>query len=245
MFWLTSGISRPLMEAYLGLSAIGIYAVANRLSSAVGTVSSIVALAWNNSVLDEYGHEGFDRFYNNYLRVISSIYFLCCALIILFSRLIIELFSSPEYYAASLYLPVLTINMTLFGLASSVGSIYAAVKKSKYFFYSSAVGAIISLISIYPLIKYGGLMGVCVSAALSSMGTMIFRWYYASKFVKLDSISFYSFGLLLLFVMAFINHSLPPIACYIIQLSIILFFLFYSKGLIKQVWNVICIKKRV
>lgn len=237
MWWLISGINRPLMEFKLGLSAIGIYAVANKISGVVNTASSIVSLAWTNSVLDEYGKDGFNQFYNNYIRVIASVYFVCCAGLIIFASLIVRIFSTPEYYDASMYIPILSIGLACSGLGSSIGSIYAAVKKSKYFFYSSIIGGAVSLATIYPLIKMMGLMGVCVSLSLSFFAVLISRWFYAKKFVQFYNTGFYTFLLISLALIAYAELSLAPLLRYTVDVCVILVFAYLSKDTIKKVVN--------
>lgn len=203
MWWLISGINRPLMEAKLGLTAIGIYAVANKISGMVNTASTIVGLAWCNSVLDEYGKPGFERFYNNYLRVLATIYFCCCFCLIIFADIIVRIFSTHDYFDAANYIPLLSLGLICSGFGSAIGTIYAAVKKSKYFFYSSLWGGLISLITIYPFINYWGLRGVCLSLLLSFLAVMLSRWYYSCYFIKITNISFYLYLFFSLLVIIF------------------------------------------
>ena len=245
MWWLISGVNRPIMEAKIGLAAIGIYAVASKISGVVNTASSIVSLAWCNSVLDEYGKEGFESFYNNYLRVMAAIYFLCCFALIVFSNLIVVIFSTPDYYDAAYYIPILAIGLICSGLGSTVGTIYAAVKKSKYFFYSSLWGGGISLLTIYPCIEYWGLLGVCISLMLSFITVLLSRWYYAHKFIQLQNPIFYIilFGSLPLLWLADVHiHSYIK---YIIYVMTLLFFLYVEREDMKKIiLNVINSRKK-
>lgn len=235
MWWLISGLNRPLMESKLGLAAIGIYAVANKISGMVNTASSIVGLAWCNSVLDEYGKPGFERFYNNYLRVIASIYFLCCFFLIVFSELIVKIFSTPDYYDAATYIPLLAIGLICSGLSSSVGTIYAAVKKSKYFFYSSLWGGGVSIASIFPLMNYFGLMGVCLSLLLAFLAVLISRWYYATNFIKIDHIEFYIILFGILPILTIINQNYSFFIKYSFDAIVLVLFLYIERADMKKI----------
>jgi len=235
MWWLISGLNRPLMESKLGLAAIGIYAVANKISGTVNAASSIVSLAWCNSVLDEYGKLGFDRFYNNYLRVLASIYFICCFFLIVFSEIIVKVFSTSDYYEAASYIPLLAIGLTCSGLGSSVGTIYAVVKKSKYFFYSSLWGGCVSIATIYPLMHFFGIMGVCLSLLLAFLAILISRWYYASSFIKIEQIGFYIILLGSLPIVMIINQNCSCYIKYTFDIIVLLFFLYIERFDLKKI----------
>ena len=53
MWWMVSALNRPIMEAYLGFSDIGIFAVANKFPGIITMVFSVFAVSWNISVLEE------------------------------------------------------------------------------------------------------------------------------------------------------------------------------------------------
>jgi O-antigen/teichoic acid export membrane protein len=200
MWWLINGINRPLMENKLGLVAIGIYAVASRISGVINSISSIFGIAWSNSVLDEYGKEGFDRFYNNYFRLMTTLYFIGCIFLVIFSEPIIHIFTTPEYYSASKYIPLLALGLCFSSMSGSIGSIFSAVKKSKYFFYSSLWGGVTSLTSLIVLMPLYGLYGVALSLSLSFLSIMIARWIYASNYVRIFAPYYYIFLLFAFFI---------------------------------------------
>ncbi len=193
MWWLINGINRPMMENQLGLAAIGIYAVASRISGVINSISSIFGLAWGNSVLEEYGKDGFEEFYNNYLRIITTLYFIGCIFLVIFSRPLVALFTTEEYYDAALYIPLLSLGLCFSCMGMSVGSIFSAVKKSKYFFYASVWGGIVSVGSLLILMPLLHLLGVAISLMLSFLTIMFVRWYFASKYVYIRKKMYYVF----------------------------------------------------
>ena len=191
MWYLVDGVNRPIMEKFLGLSAIGLYAVAQRFSGVLYSLLSILTLAWGNSVLDEYGKEGFDKFYNNYLRLLATILFSGAIVLCLLSKFLVMTFTTPEYYDAYKYLPVLLLGVVLSGLSGTAGCVFSAVKKSKYFFYSSVFGGLSSLVSLVILTPLFGLMGTVSSVAISFFCMFIARVYYAKRYVNISSFSYY------------------------------------------------------
>lgn len=191
MWWLVNGVNRPVMEHFLGLAAIGLYAVANKFTGMLYSMLSILSTAWGNSVLDEYGKPGFDRFYNNYLRMLGTMLFFGGYALIICSRPIVRILAAPEYYEAYYYIPALMAGVIFSGLAGAVGGIFTATKTSKYFFYSSLWGGISSVLALLILTPLFGLMGTCLSVAISFFCMFLARAVYASKFVKIDDVMFY------------------------------------------------------
>lgn len=191
MWYLVDGVNRPIMEKFLGLSAIGLYAVAQRFSGVLYSLLNILTLAWGNSVLDEYGKEGFDKFYNNYLKLLATILFSGAIVLCLLSKILVTTFTSAEYYSAYKYFPVLLIGVVFSGLSGTVGCVFSAVKKSKYFFYSSVCGGVSSLLFLLILTPLYGLMGTVSSVAISFFIMFIARVYYANRYVKITFFSYY------------------------------------------------------
>lgn len=191
MWWLVNGLNRPVMEHFLGLVAIGLYAVANKFTGVLFSLLSILSTAWGNSVLEEYGKPGFERFYNNYIKMLGGLLFFGGYLMIIFSRLLVRMLATPEYYDAYYYISPLMAGIIFSGMSGAVGGIFSATKTSKYFFYSSLWGGICSIITLIGLTSQFGLMGTCISVALSFFIMFLSRVVYASKFVKLENIWFY------------------------------------------------------
>lgn len=191
MWWLVNGLNRPIMEHFLGLAAIGLYAVANRFTGILYSLLSILSTAWGNSVLEEYGKPGFERFYNNYIKMLGVLLFFGGYIMIIFSRPIVRILATPEYYDAYYYISPLMAGIIFSGMSGAVGGVFSATKTSKYFFYSSLWGGICSVITLIGLTSLFGLMGTCISVALSFFTMFLSRTIYASKFVKLENIWFY------------------------------------------------------
>lgn len=191
MWWLVNGLNRPIMEHFLGLAAIGLYAVANKFTGILFSLLSILSTAWGNSVLEEYGKPGFERFYNNYIKMLGTLLFFGGYLMIIFSRLIVSIFATSEYYDAYYYISPLVAGIIFSGMSGAVGGVFSATKTSKYFFYSSLWGGICSIITLIGLTSAFGLMGTCISVAFSFFTMFLSRTIYASKFVKLENIWLY------------------------------------------------------
>lgn len=185
MWWLVSALNRPIMEANLGMHAIGIFAVANKFPALLSMVFAVFSTSWQISVIEEYGKEGFNEFYNKIYKYVVLILVLLFIVITLCSKMLIYIFASSEYIDAWIYIPILTLGTVFSAISSMSGVVFSAVKTSKYFFYSSIWGATTAVLLNVLLIPYWGLMGAAISVLLSFAAMALSRILYSRKYIAL------------------------------------------------------------
>lgn len=185
MWWIVNGINRPIMEANLGLDALGIYAVANKFPLLLSTLVSIFGTAWGITMLEEFGKPDFNQFFNKTLRMLYFIMIVGACVIASCSKLIIYIFADPAYFEAWKYIPILTLGIILQNFSGTIGGVFMAEKTSKYFFYSSIWGAAASLVATISCIKLMGLQGAAIAIAFSflvmSVARLIFAWKHINE----------------------------------------------------------------
>ena len=240
MWWVVNGINRPFMEVQLGLSAIGIYAVANRFTSVLSMVFQVLGKGMSISVIEEFNKDDFNYFYNRILKVLTLAVLVMGGFLCLFSKPIINIFTDLEYHSAWQFLPLLTLAVIFQCMGGFLGNIFMAEKKSKYFFYSSFWSALTSLILTILLIKPLGLYGVCLAIVLSFFVIFITRVIYAWKHISSFYIPYYVF-IFFLYIL-FVTLVTVDIAIYI-QVIFLLFFLsvayLFNKDDLKQIYKII------
>lgn len=192
MWWLVDGLNRPVMESNLGVEAIGIYAVANKMPGILSMLFSVFSNAWTISMLDEFGKPDFNQFFNKTMRMLFFVVSLGTVVIILGSKLLVGIFASSSFYEAWRYVPLLTIGVVFQNLSCLIGGVFAAEKKSQYFFYSSIWGAVCSVVLTMLLVHLYGLMGACVSISCSFLCMTLVRLKYAWKHINLFSFRYYT-----------------------------------------------------
>lgn len=192
MWWFVDGLNRPIMEANLGVEAIGIYAVANKIPGILSMLFAVFSNAWTISMLEEFGKSDFNKFFNKTMRLLFFVVSLGTIAIILSSKILVGIFASSAFYEAWQYVPVLTIAIVFQNVSSLIGGVFAAEKKSKYFFYSSLWGAVCSVSLSLLFIHLFGLMGACVSISCSFLCMALVRLKYAWKYISEFSLMYYS-----------------------------------------------------
>lgn len=236
MWWLVASLNRPLMEQYIGIYAIGIFAVANKIPSLINVLFSVFMVSWQISVIEEFKKVDFEKFYNKVLKSVFT--FLAAFVIILsvFGRPLIQFIIDPKFTAAYKYIPILCFSVLFSSISSFVGANFLASRKSKYFFYSSVFGAVIALIFNFLLIPLFDLYGVVFAILLSHFAMMFSRVIYSWKVVKISNILYYilmlsiCFGIVL--SLTFIEDS--RITTFIIISGSVLFIFLAKKEFVKD-----------
>lgn len=188
MWWVVSGLNRPIMEKYLGLQEIGLFAVANKFPSVIAILFSVFIYSWQISVLEEFSKEGYAKFYNKVLHIVFSLLILLSCGMAIFSPLIISIVVDAKFTEASKFIPLLSLGAVFSSFSGMIGANFSAVRKSKYYFYSSAWGALGSIVLSFILIPLYGLYGACLAVIGSLFLMTLARLKYSWQYVHLDNI---------------------------------------------------------
>lgn len=218
MWWFVTALNRPLMESYLGMHSVGIYAVAGKLPGILSMMFAIFTTSWQISVLEEYGKEGYSHFFNKTFRVLMvGLMFLFFGITIC-SKLIISIFAAEPFFDAWRYVPVLTLGVVFSCIGGFAGSNFAATRESKYYFYSSVWGAITAIAMNFLLIPYLGMMGAAISSLLSFVIISASRIAYGWKYVKIQNLvrHFFMVTLGILLILVFLNIQANPLRYFLI-----------------------------
>lgn len=226
MWWLVSAMNRPVMEFNLDYSSIGIFAVANRFPAVITMVFAVFSVAWNISVFEEYGKDGYETFYKKIFRMLFLVIVVAACFVILLSELIVSIFAAPEFHEAWKYMIILVIGSVFSCLSAFFGTNFGVVKQSKYFFYSSIWGALTSIVLNFLLIPAFGLWGTSISVVMSFVVMMMSRYIYSLKYVSISLIQYviiYSIALFLSAASCIFFQSLCIRALIIITVMVGLF----------------------
>lgn len=239
MWWLVDGINRPIMEAELGLAAIGIYAVASKFPSVLNVITGAFSNAWGISVSEEYGKEDFNRYFNQIFKLVFFLLMVFSLLMSFLSKPIISIFAAPEYIEAYRILPILLLSVMLSNASGLVGGIFMAMKQSKYFFYSSIFGAVVSVICTLWLVKEYGVYGVAWAAVASFLVMTLIRLYFVWKDVNSMSIPYYVFSIILYIFFIVCLFEFEGVIRYIFASFLVLVYLMMNKRTIFTMWNLL------
>lgn len=191
MWFLINFLNRPLLESWTGVAAIGILAVAGRFPNLLNTVYLLFQNAWLISVMEEAKKPTYTDFYNKMLKGVVMIQSLLAVALAFCGKWIIEIFTTPEFYSAWAYIPLLVVGVIFMNVATFVGSNFAVTRESKFYFYSTVWAGASSVALNFALIPSLGLWGACWSMVLSQAICMVARIIYSWKTVKITGLRFY------------------------------------------------------
>ena len=161
MWWLVNALNRPVMETYVGLHGIGLFAVANKFPGIISMIFAIFVSSWQISVLEEYGKDGYGSFYNKIFRGVVLILLVLLVIVTFISKWLVSFFTSLDYLDAWIYIPVLTLGV---------------------------YGGLSSIVFNFLLIPLWGIWGAVLSVVLSFMVMSVSRVAYSWTYVKLTHI---------------------------------------------------------
>ena len=236
MFWMVNGLTRPFVAKYVGLEANGILAVANKMPSIISALFLVFGNAWTISMMEEFRKPGFVRFFDNAIRatLVPVICFAC--LLALFSEEIISIIADTAYFEAYKYVPIAVLGALLSGISGMLGGIFAAKQTSKYFFYSSVWGAIVSVASMSLLIPRFQLYGATSSVCFSFLAMTIARYCYTRKDLQgfhFARVAFMFLGYI--FIAVIVPMDIGRIWKFLIGFAAIAFIIFENRDILNSV----------
>ena len=230
MGWLISALNRPLMEGYLDMHSIGIFAVANKFPGVLSMLFTIFVTSWQISVIEEFKKKDFNVFFNRIFRlVIVGLVFLFF-FITMFSQFIVTIFAAHKFFEAWKYVPMLTLSVVFYSVSSLAGSVFSASRESKFFFYSSLWGAIVAIVANFLLIPSLGVMGAAISVLLSFMAMSASRIKYAWKYIEIKNVKVYliMFSIAILTIAISLNIQLDWLRYFLFAILLLVLILFNS-----------------
>ncbi|MFV8322669.1 lipopolysaccharide biosynthesis protein [Flavobacterium sp. LB3P21] len=234
MWWLVASLNRPLMEEYLGMHAIGLFAVAYKFPSLINVLFSVFMVSWQISVIEEYRKESYEKFYNQILKLVFSLLVFCVIMLSVLGKTLIGFVADIKFFEAWQYIPILSLSSLFAAVSGFVGTNFSATRESKYYFYSSVWGALIAVIFNIILIPIWGLYGAVTAIVLSHLIMAITRIKYSWKIVKISNVYFYLLmsiiSLTVVLVSTFIKNDTITISTTVVCL--VLFTLMMRKDLI-------------
>jgi O-antigen/teichoic acid export membrane protein len=181
--WLISQVDIVFIAKYLSLSEVGIFSLSKRIASLLAVFSSAFMLAYHplyfeiaNTTSAENAKKKLFKYNNTFIIFLILFWFF----LIFFSKEIIQIFLNEKYYDTYLYIPFIAFAFLVGSVSSTIiGASLQQSKKMKQDMYFSFVGAAVSLLSYYFLIKPYGLYGAVVGIIVSSSAIFLLNYYYS------------------------------------------------------------------
>lgn len=172
--WISLYIDRLLINKFLSLNEVGIYAIANRIASIstllmVGFQGALTPLIYSNYTSKETPPQIAQIF--NFFTGIALLVFLVGGL---YSEIILKIFAGKDYLSADILIPflipaILLSNMYIF--APGIG----IAKKNYYIVWFNLIGGVINFGLCIILLPNFGVIGAAISILIASLTVFILQ----------------------------------------------------------------------
>ncbi len=149
--------------------------------------------AWQISVVDDFGTEEGNRFFNKIYNLYLESNVIICAALIISSKYLGKILFLGEFSSAWKYSVVLIIGYSFHSLAGFLGTIYTSAKKTNLLFTSTFIAAVanifLNILLILSLSRFGefiAAMGAAIATVISYFLSYYIRRKKANQYVKLD-----------------------------------------------------------
>ncbi|MBO0471095.1 oligosaccharide flippase family protein [Enterococcus sp. DIV0242_7C1] len=186
MWWIMNASNRYFIFAFVGVSANGLFAVANKIPSILQIVSQVFNQAWQISAIEEYDSLKKDSFYSHIFQAYFSILIIVAALILIILKYIYKFVVASEYFSSWRIVPFLLLGVIFTNLATFLGTNYMASMKTKGAFRTSVIGGIVSVCLSLVFIPTLGYLGAGVAVLGSSLIMFFLRVYDTRNLVKIE-----------------------------------------------------------
>ncbi|MFB3389193.1 lipopolysaccharide biosynthesis protein [Flavobacterium sp. LAR06] len=242
-WWLISSVNKYLILAYLGISANGVFAMANRFPAILVIVNQVFTLAWQEAAIINFNSEDKKKYYSEVFKKLIKIQFSLVVLLSLSSRFLVEELISEEFHDSWLFMPVLYLSVAFLSFSGFFGALYLGVKQTKEIFTTTIFGSLTNIIIGVVLIRYFGLMGIAIATCFGYAILFIVRLFTTRKILEIDfpiQVFFkYLLCVSLSFAIVYMFNAKTSL------LSIIFFLAFFgidNKDVINGFWNKILLK---
>jgi len=167
--WIIDGADKYFIYYFYETAQVGIYSVANSISSLVLMVSSALYFTFTFSILKLWDEDK-ERFYS-FIRVVTkwTVIGLSILLSLLFigNHILVYILAGPGFNAAEKVIPILGLGFCASVMSVIFTSMFYAIKKSRVVMYAFLFAAILNVLLNILLIPPYNILGAAVATTIS------------------------------------------------------------------------------
>lgn len=182
--WVLRLSDRLVITAALGIEANAIYAVANKLPTLISALQSTFIFAWQENASIAAKDSDRSAYYSKMCDFVYRLLIGFTAILIAMTPIIWRILIRGDYDEAYYQLPVLYLGMVFSSMASVVGGIYIAFKKTVNVGITTMIAAAINLTIDLVFVRFIGIWAGSISTMVSYLALFIYRMYDVQKFQK-------------------------------------------------------------
>ena len=190
-YFLMTNSDRYFINYYRGLTELGIYGIGYKLASVVGIAVLGFQLAWGPFILSTYKDDDAKQ---TFARVFDYVSIASCMMLLglsLFSRELLYLFATPQYFDAYKVVPFISAGLIIYTLGGYFSVGIGLSKQTIHVAWTGIIAAVVNLALNWLLIPSLGMMGAAISAVISFFTLVIPLMLISQRLFKIP----YRFGI--------------------------------------------------
>lgn len=184
--WVMNLSDRLVLTAVLGVSVNALYAVANKIPSLFSVVQSTFTLAWQENASLASADYDSGEYYGRVFDTVFNMMVGIMALLISCTPILYAMLIRGDYSEAYNQMPILFLGVFFSGIASFLGGIYVARKRTQSVGFTTAIGAIINLSIDLMLVRRIGVYAASLSTLISYLVLAIYRMIDVQKIERIE-----------------------------------------------------------
>ena len=226
--WALNLSNRFVIGAALGIEAVAIYAVANKMPSIFSSFQSTFTMAWQENASLALEDDDKENYYSKMCDWIYRLLIGLMSLLIMITPLLWRILIRGNYSEGYKQVPILYLGIMFNCLSSTIGGIYIAHMRTKSVGLTTMYAAIFNILIDICLVNVIGIWAGSISTLISFFALWLFRMIDIQKIQKLNiNIKIIVMGLLALSSMCIINYlnlRITNIINIVLSFAIILIF---------------------
>ncbi|MDK2870372.1 MAG: hypothetical protein PWP39_1607 [Pyrococcus sp.] len=184
IWWVVNVSDRYLLAYFLGVEAVGIYAVSYKIPQLLSIPTMIFYQAWQISAVESYKSENRDQVYTNVFTVYLALLMISLSIFLPLLKPLTSILFSSSFYESWKYASFLLFGTVFSALSSFSGTVYIASKESKGALLTSSIAALINAGVNIILIPVWGIYAASFSTFLAYFIMWVARMQHIKRFAN-------------------------------------------------------------
>ena len=246
-WWIVNVSDRSIISFILGASFNGIYAISNKFSTILSSLTGVFNLSWAESAALHINSSDRDEFFSDITNSVLKLFSALGVGMIACMPFVYPLLIDSKYADGYNYIPFLVLG-DLFNVAICLYSqVYLAKKLSKQVAITAIIGAIINILINLLFIKKIGLYAAAVSTTISYFVMMLYRHIDLKKYINIKIEKKFLIETVIIYTMAIYFYYRNVFLLNVFSLLIVIVYAIYiNKSFLLSTYNTVVnkIKKK-
>lgn len=233
--WFAIGLTdRLIITNILNIAANGIYSVANRFPTIIGTCFGFFNVSWRESASKMVNKEERDEFYNSVYLNLKHFLISVSILVVAALPFAFPILINKNYNEAYIYIPLMIFSTYYASMSNFSSGIFAAYKDNKILAPTTFLAAIINLVLGLVLIKPLGLFGPIIGTLVAYFIINKYRDYKLRKYFKILKDKYYLISLFIFGLITLLYYSKNYLLYFFGLVIGLCYFCYLNKSLIRE-----------